>query len=64
MQIMPFAEADSYRYNPFDLTKVWPHDDYPLIKVGKLTLDRNPTDNHARLNRRRLSRITWFPVSA
>jgi Catalase len=49
MQIMPFAEAEHYRFNPFDLTKVWPHDDYPLIKVGKLTLDRNPTDNHAQI---------------
>ncbi|NLG54297.1 MAG: catalase, partial [Rhodococcus sp.] len=44
MQIMPFEEAKTYRYNPFDLTKVWPHGDYPLIPVGKLTLDRNPTD--------------------
>ncbi|WP_092875213.1 catalase [Izhakiella capsodis] len=49
MQIMPFAEAESYRYNPFDLTKVWPHADYPLIKVGKLVLDRNPADNHAEI---------------
>lgn len=49
MQIMPMAEAEHYRFNPFDLTKVWPHDDYPLIKVGKLTLDRNPTDNHAQI---------------
>ncbi|WP_136069157.1 catalase [Modicisalibacter radicis] len=49
MQIMPFAEAETYRYNPFDLTKVWPHDDYPMIKVGKLTLDRNPTDYHTEI---------------
>ena len=32
----------TYRFNPFDLTKVWPHGDYPLIEVGRLTLDRNP----------------------
>ncbi len=44
MQIMPVAEADDYRFNPFDLTKVWPHGDYPPIKVGRLTLDRNPSD--------------------
>ncbi len=31
MQIMPFADAADYRFNPFDLTKVWPHSDYPLI---------------------------------
>lgn len=49
MQIMPFAEAENYRFNPFDLTKVWPHADYPLIKVGKLTLNQNPTDNHAQI---------------
>jgi len=46
VQIMPFAEAETYRFNPFDLTKVWPHGDYPLTEVGRLTLDRNPTDHH------------------
>ena len=30
--------------NPFDLTKIWPHEDYPLIEVGKLMLDENPVD--------------------
>ena len=49
MQIMPFEEAETYRFNPFDLTKVWPHGDYPLIEVGKLTLDRNPTDYHTEI---------------
>jgi len=44
VQIMPYAEAESYRFNPFDMTKVWPHDDYPLVEVGRMTLDRNPTD--------------------
>ena len=42
---MPVAEAAGYRINPFDLTKVWPHGDYPLIEVGRLTLNRNP-DNY------------------
>ena len=41
MQIMPFEAAKTYRFNPFDLTKVWPHGDYPLNEVGRLTLDRN-----------------------
>ncbi len=45
VQIMPFEEAADYRFNPFDLTKVWPHGDYPLVKVGRMTLDRNP-DNY------------------
>ena len=49
MQIMPFEEARAYRFNPFDLTKVWPHRDYPLIEVGRLTLDRNPTDYHTEI---------------
>ena len=49
MQIMPFEEAKTYRFNPFDLTKVWPHGDYPLIEVGRLTLDRNVTDYHTEM---------------
>ncbi|MEZ5361435.1 MAG: catalase [Bryobacterales bacterium] len=49
MQIMPFDEAETYRFNPFDLTKVWPHADYPLIEVGKLTLNQNPTDHHTQI---------------
>ena len=48
-QIMPFEDAKTYRINPFDLTKTWPHADYPLIEVGKLTLDRNPTDFHTEI---------------
>ena len=43
---MPFEDAKTYRFNPFDLTKVWPHGDYPLIDVGTLTLDRNVIDYH------------------
>jgi catalase len=46
---MPFEEAKGYRFNPFDLTKVWPHSDYPLIKVGTMTLDRNLTDFHTEM---------------
>jgi len=42
VQVMPYHEANSYRFNPFDITKVWPHADYPLIKVGHYTLNRNP----------------------
>jgi catalase len=49
MQIMPFEEAKTYRFNPFDLTKVWPHSDYPLVEVGKLTLNRNLTDFHTEM---------------
>jgi len=45
VQLMPEAEAATYRFNPFDLTKVWPHADYPLVTVGRMVLDRVP-DNH------------------
>jgi catalase len=46
VQVMPFDEAWDYRFNPFDLTKVWPHGDYPLIEVGRMTLNRNPENYH------------------
>ena len=42
IQIMPEADASKVPYNPFDLTKVWPHGDYPLIEVGVVELNRNP----------------------
>jgi len=49
VQVMPYAEAPGYRFNPFDLTKVWPHGDYPMIRVGRLTLDRNPENFFAQI---------------
>ncbi len=45
VQIMPEGEEDRFEHNPFDLTKVWPHGAYPLIKVGEMELNRNP-DNY------------------
>ncbi|MFJ2990202.1 catalase [Collimonas sp. NPDC087041] len=42
IQAMPEEDAATYRINPFDLTKVWPHKDYPLIEVGVMELNRNP----------------------
>ncbi len=45
VQLMPADDAKDYRWHPFDLTKVWPHDDYPLIEVGDFELNRNP-DNY------------------
>jgi catalase len=47
MQVMPFEDAADYRFNPFDLTKVWPHADYPPITVGRMVLDRNPANHFA-----------------
>jgi catalase len=47
VQIMPEKEAETYHINPFDLTKVWPHKDYPLVEVGELELNRNPENYFA-----------------
>ena len=47
IQVMPEKDAASYRFNPFDLTKVWPHADYPLIDVGVMELNRNPKNYFA-----------------
>ncbi len=47
VQIMPEKEADTVPYHPFDLTKVWPHGDYPLIEVGYFELNRNPENYFA-----------------
>lgn len=47
VQIMPEKEADKTDYDPFDLTKVWPHKDYPLIELGMLELNKNPENYHA-----------------
>jgi len=47
VQVMDEDAAEHYHINPFDLTKVWPHGDYPLIPVGELTLTRNPENYFA-----------------
>src|SRR3981189_2307195 len=49
VQVMPYEDAADYRFNPFDLTKVWPHADYPLIKVGRWVLNRNPENYFAQI---------------
>ncbi|MFW5685782.1 MAG: catalase, partial [Spirochaetota bacterium] len=49
VQIMPEREARDYHVNPFDLTKVWPHADYPLVDVGVMELNRNPDDYFAEI---------------
>src|ERR1700733_8918360 len=45
IQVMTEDKAKTYQWNPFDLTKVWPHGDFPLIDVGVLELNQNP-DNY------------------
>jgi catalase len=49
VQIMPYEDAASYRFNPFDITKVWPRKDYPPITVGRMVLDRNPENFFAQI---------------
>ncbi len=49
IQAMPYEDAKSYRYNPFDLTKVWPHADYPLIRFGEFELNWNPENYFAQI---------------
>ncbi len=47
IQVMTQKQAERFQWNPFDLTKVWPHADFPLIDVGILELNRNPDNYHA-----------------
>ncbi len=47
VQIMPETDAEKVPYHPFDLSKVWPHKDYPLIEVGVMELNRNPANYFA-----------------
>jgi len=61
VQVMPEADARSYRFNPFDLTKVWPHSDYPLIEVGKLVLDRVPDNYFAEVEQSAFSPANMVP---
>ena len=47
VQIMPEKDGENYKFDIFDVTKVWPHGDYPLIPVGKMVLNRNPENYFA-----------------
>jgi catalase len=61
VQIMPEEAAATYRWNPFDLTKVWPHRDYPLIEVGELELNRNPENYFAEVEQSAFSPSNIVP---
>lgn len=61
VQIMPYADAKDYRFNPFDLTKVWPHSDYPLIDVGRFTLNRNPENFFTQIEQAAFSPANTVP---
>lgn len=61
VQIMPETDAAKVPYNPFDLTKVWPHGDYPLIEVGVLELNRNPDNYFAEVEQVAMSPANVVP---
>lgn len=61
VQIMPEEEAKSYHYDPFDVTKVWSHEDYPLIEVGRMVLDRNPENYFAEVEQAAFSPAHFVP---
>lgn len=61
VQVMPEAEASQTPYNPFDLTKVWPHADYPLLEVGTLELNRNPDNYFAEVEQVAMSPANVVP---
>jgi catalase len=61
VQIMPEADAEKTPYNPFDLTKVWPHADYPPIEVGVVELNRNPDNYFAEIEQAAFSPSNVVP---
>ena len=61
VQIMPELDAEKTPYNPFDLTKVWPHKDYPLIEVGVAELNRNPEHYFAEIEQSSFSPSNIVP---
>ena len=61
VQIMPEADAEKTAYNPFDLTKVWPHADYPCIDIGMMELNRNPENYFAEIEQSSFSPSNVVP---
>lgn len=61
VQIMPIEDANTYRFDPFDVTKVWSHKDYPLIEVGKMVLNKNPENYFAEVEQATFSPGSMVP---
>nr|WP_186576822.1 catalase [Aquibacillus kalidii] len=61
VQIMPVEDANTYRYDPFDVTKTWSRKDYPLIEVGRMVLDRNPENYFAEVEQAAFSPGHFVP---
>ena len=61
VQVMPYEEAKTYRFNPFDLTKTWSKKDYPRIPVGRFTLNQNPVNHFAQIEQAAFSPSNTVP---
>ncbi len=61
IQVMTDEQADNFEYNPFDLTKVWPHADFPLIEVGVMELNRNADNYYAQIEQAAFSPSNIVP---
>eukprot|EP00105_Crassostrea_gigas_P042056 XP_019926204.1 PREDICTED: catalase [Crassostrea gigas] len=61
IQIMTPEQAEKYKWNPFDVTKVWSQKDYPLIEVGKMVLNRNPNNYFAEVEQIAFSPAHFIP---
>ncbi len=61
IQVMTQEEAEDFRWNPFDLTKVWPHGDFPLIEVGVMELNRNPNNYHHEVEQSAFNPSSFVP---
>ena len=61
VQIMTPEQAKKYRFDPFDITKVWPHADFPPMNVGRLVLNRNPENYYAEVEQAAFSPGNFVP---
>ncbi|TRM11377.1 catalase [Lentibacillus cibarius] len=61
VQIMPYEDAKSYKWDPFDVTKTWSKEDYPRIEVGRMVLNRNPENHFAEVEQAALSPANLVP---
>ena len=61
VQIMTPKQAEEYRFDPFDITKVWPHGDFPPVTIGRMVLDRNPENYFAEVEQSAFSPANFVP---
>jgi catalase len=61
VQIMTPEQAKDYRFDPFDITKVWPHADFPPMEIGRMVLDRNPENYFAEVEQAAFSPGNFVP---